>query len=192
MERDRRNDPGLSPEGLTALLEMVERPAVVVGADGTAVGANERFRALCEKHGASAAELAALLVPESLARLMLRLGRSRPAERESVELVLCSGEHVAARVDAPASGDGTRLLAVVIDAAVGAGNSGASALRHDIAGPLTAILGTAELALLRGGDRLSPEVRDSLAQILENCGRMTEILQRSRASDRTGGGGGHA
>ncbi len=189
---DRREGPGLAARALPALLEAIERPAVLIGADGASACANERFRGFCEKHGAAAVEMRALLLPDSHARLMLLLGRTRHAEKETIELVLCSGEHVSARVLMPEAADGSRLLLVVVDVAVGAGASGASTLRHDIAGPLTAILGTAELALLRGGDRIAPDVRDTMLQILDHCSRMTEILQRSRAADRTGGNGGHA
>lgn len=63
---------------------------------------------------------------------------------------------------------------------------GAASLRHDLAGPLTAILGTAELLLLKG-QNLPREVRDSLGQILDNCGRISEILARGP----TGGSAGH-
>jgi signal transduction histidine kinase len=169
---------------------VIERPAVLIGADGAVVLANERFRGLCEKHGAAAVEMGALLVPESNARLMLLLGRTHPAGGEGIELVLRSGNHVSARAGVPEAGDGSRLLLVVVDQPPGGGLSGASTLRHDIAGPLTAILGTAELALLRGGDRLAPDVRDTLLQIIDHCGRMTEVLQRSRAAGRAGDGGG--
>lgn len=63
---------------------------------------------------------------------------------------------------------------------------GSASLRHDLAGPLTAILGTAELLLLKG-QNLPREARDSLGQILDNCGRISEILARGP----TGGPAGH-
>ena len=66
------------------------------------------------------------------------------------------------------------------------GQRASASLRHDLAGPLTAILGTAELLLLKG-QNLPRDVRDSLGQILDNCGRISEILARGS----NGGPGGH-
>ena len=68
-----------------------------------------------------------------------------------------------------------------------AGRKGADSalaqLRHDVAGPLTAIIGAAELLLTRK-DGLPDDVRRRAQGILESCGRITEILERSRRDER--------
>ena len=64
----------------------------------------------------------------------------------------------------------------------GAGSATAQ-LRHDIAGPLTAIIGAAELILMRRAG-LSDDIRRRLEGILESCGRISGILERSRREER--------
>ena len=68
-----------------------------------------------------------------------------------------------------------------------AGSTGAESatalLRHDIAGPLTAIIGAAELLLLRK-DGLPDDIRRRVEGILESCGRISGILECSRSEER--------
>jgi signal transduction histidine kinase len=73
------------------------------------------------------------------------------------------------------------LTLLVID--VGGAERAAASLRHDIAGPVTAILGATELLLARGGD-FPAEARGRLDAILKSCERITEILHRRWADDR--------
>ena len=95
------------------------------------------------------------------------------------ELALVSGGGQLCRVETVSVDGTTAVLLLVMHEDTEAGRRpdlrARSSLRHDLAGPLTAILGTAELLLLRG-QQLPREVRDSLGKILENCGRITGIL----------------
>jgi signal transduction histidine kinase len=200
MPQRHRREGDLSPAGLVALLDLVERPAAAVGDTGTILGTNQRFHDFATSHGAAPQDhIGGLLDAECSARTLRLVSAPAPRPQE-VELTLRDGFGVAARVEILAAANGARLLLVVLNAATPARASqdaswgttslrGAAALRHDIAGPLTAILGTAELLLIRGGDALPREIRDSIGQILENCGRMTEILHRSRATERERSGG---
>jgi signal transduction histidine kinase len=201
MPERHRKEGGLSPAGLVALLDLVERPAAAVSDTGTILGTNQRFHDFVRSHGGGAPDdhLGGLLEPECSART-LRLAASAAPSRQEVGLTLRDGFGVGARVEVLPSANNTRLLLLVLDAPSPApaeaaaqkwttGLRGTDALRHDIAGPLTAILGTAELLLIRGGDKLPREIRDSIGQILDNCGRITEILHRSRSSDRGQSGG---
>lgn len=169
------------------LLDLLERPAAAIGDSGTILGSNQRFHELTRRHGRAPYDQAAgLLADESLARLMILFERGAGTIRERLELTWRDGQSVPVIIDVTPQSTGPRLAVVVVDAATSpSGGAGAvSALRHDIAGPLTAILGTAELLMMKAGDRLTPEVRTAFDQIVENCTRMTEILHRSRGGDR--------
>ncbi len=183
----------ISPAGLVALLDLVERPAAAVSDTGTILGVNQSFHDLARAHGVPPHDqLRTVLRPDSVDRTLALL-EPRAPRRVDVDLELHDGTPIAGRVEVLTAANGAKLLFVVLETPRARGLEmplrGTAALRHDIAGPLTAILGTAELLLLRGGDQLPREIRDSIGQILENCGRISEILHKSRASDREQSGG---
>ncbi len=177
------DNPAGPAADIVALLDLIERPAVVVARDGEVLGHNQRFAELMETVAADHIEtLSSFLLEGSAARI---LAADLEAAREPFEVVFQDGIPRSLRVDffRLSSGEVAKLL--VLSQGVLSGDSlrdGAS-LRHDLAGPLTAILGTAELMLIKGQE-LPREVRNSIGQILENCGRISEILAKSRARDQ--------
>lgn len=72
---NRRSAPTLSQTGLQALLGLIDRPVALVAADGASLAGNAAFAEFCARHGGDASELRSLLLPDSFARLMLRLER---------------------------------------------------------------------------------------------------------------------
>ncbi len=179
------DDAFIDAAGLVALLDLIERPALAITRVGRVLGSNRRFHELLEDSGfIAAATLEAFLTGDSAERLRTACsGVPVAGLSESFALRFLDGSSHDAKVEVVPSKEGPETLLLVLDAPYGQGpahRAGAS-LRHDIAGPLTAILGTAELLLIRGQD-LPREVRDSIGQILENCGRITEILAKDRVS----------
>lgn len=193
MANDPPNSGGsVDATGLISLLEWVERPAGALTPSGLFLGVNQRFRELALTRGRPPHDrIDSLLNRESREVVAALFQGVQPGIRVPDQPVtLLDGTPMIAKFDVIASSAGTPLILVVFQPpqAKSAGQT-AAMLRHDIAGPLTAILGTAELLLIRG-ENLAPEIKESLGQILENCGRISEILHKSRAMDRGGGGGG--
>lgn len=193
------NPPRRPAEPLAILLERIPSAAAVLEGGGTIVAANARFRALLADApsptlaGAFGRDAAALVDKAAT----LRSG-------DSLAHVVHDRATRTWRLNAePLSSPGTpRVLAVLeaidvvdpprapIDADELALESDASALRHALSGPITAILGTAELALMREAGNMSDETREALEQIMEACGRMSDLLARSRDRERSAQGGG--
>jgi signal transduction histidine kinase len=177
----------VSSTGLLAVLEFVERPAAVVEGSGRIVGFNEGFREFISRKGLTSVDrLSAALDPESCERVDLLGGRGGgAARRDRLQLKFKDGASAPAHVQVLAAADGKLLTLLVID--VAGTDRAAASLRHDIAGPLTAILGAAELLLIRGGN-LPAEAREKLSAILKSCERIAEILHRRQAEDDSAGG----
>lgn len=172
---------------LQALLACLERPAAAIAADGRVIAANPPFVDLARRVASGwpvAAEallapaehaLFHALVPHALApeswRATFADGAARSIRAQAVPAIRAS-------------------LVTVDDAATGpAAAPGSEAdLRHDVAGPLTAILGTAELMLMKGAE-LPPAARDGLTRIVQQCGRISDLLATSRAREAARRGG---
>jgi signal transduction histidine kinase len=172
---------------LDALLACIERPAAAIAADGRVIAANRAFVDLARRVARGwpvAAE--ALLAPSEHA--LFRALVPHAIAPESWRATFADGTAGSLRAQAVPA---IRASLVVVDQLPGgpAAAAGSEAeLRHDVAGPLTAILGTAELMLMRGGD-LPPAARDGLTRIVQHCGRISELLatSRSREAARRGG-----
>ena len=183
------HDPGEQTEDrsarLVALLDLVERPAAAISATGLLLGANRAFQTFAEQIGlAGVVQIETLLAPRSRdeCRRGLAAATAAMADGESLELTFLDGRSRPVRVERAGGSGGASVLLLAVDEKSGRGavTRAGSSLSHDIAGPLTAILGTAELLLIRGAE-LSPDVRESIGHILENCGRISEILARGRS-----------
>lgn len=170
---------------LEALLACLERPAAAVAADGRVIAANPPFVELARRVARGwpvAAE--ALLAPAEHA--LFRALVPHAVAPESWRATFADGAARSIRAQAvPAI---RASLVIVDDAATGSASSGEAELRHDVAGPLTAILGTAELMLMKGAD-LPPAARDGLTRIVQQCGRISELLATSRAREAARRGG---
>lgn len=172
---------------LDALLGCLERPAAAVAADGRVAAANPAFVDLARRVARGwpvAAE--ALVAPGE--RALFRALVPHAVAPESWRATFADGVVRGLRVQAVAP-LGAALL--VIDDAAGVASAAAgseAALRHDVAGPLTAILGTAELLLLKGAD-LPPAAREGLGRIVQHCSRISELLAASRARETARRGG---
>lgn len=172
---------------LDALLACLERPAAAVAADGRVIAANPAFVELARRVARAwpvAAE--ALLAPSEHA--LFRALVPHAVAPESWRATFADGAARSIRAQAvPAI---RASLVIVDDAAAGsaAAASSEAELRHDVAGPLTAILGTAELMLMKGAD-LPTAARDGLTRIVQHCGRITELLATSRAREAARRGG---
>ncbi len=183
----------LSVEGLVALLDFLDKPAAVVGAAGRVLGANQNFGEFLSRRGIAARDrLSAFLTAGDCEWVISGAAGadSQPGQRAG-RLTFRGGEMHDVRTEVFSAGpEGLVTLLVVTPPETepgGAALRASASLRHDIAGPLTAILGAAELLLLRG-EGLAPEIRRSLTSILESCGKISEILQRSRREDRPAAG----
>lgn len=177
---------GVTAAALAALLEFVERPAAAVSSTGTVLAANEAFHRIVARCGSVPYDQISGLLDMSSTLALLA---PRPAgDGERLELALRDGTRRAARVNVVPAAGGDRFLFLAFESPHASRTHGASSplstLRHDISSPLTAILGTAEILLVRGGPGLTPDVRGAVEQILENCGRISAILHRSRAEER--------
>lgn len=187
---------GVIEFGLAALrgvLDLVEKPAALVAGDGVIVASNEMFGALLSRRGIAASDrLSALLTGESFDRVM-RGANSSPAlaGRAPLELFFRGGDPASVLVETiPAGFAGGAAILVVAAPEVDEDEAtlrAAASLRHDVAGPLTAVIGAAELLLLNAGS-VAPELRRRATSILESCGQISEILQRRRAADRGAAG----
>ncbi|MCU0252944.1 MAG: hypothetical protein MUE47_00235 [Acidobacteria bacterium] len=172
---------------LDALLGCLERPAAVVAADGGVVAANPAFVALARRVAPGwPVPVEELLAPRE--RALFRALVPHAIAPETWGATCADGVSRSLRAQAiPA----LRAALVVIDDAPGAAATaeGEAALRHDVAGPLTAILGTAELLLMKGSE-LPPAAREGLTRIVQNCGRITDLLASSRAREAARRGAG--
>ena len=176
--------PGhVSVEALAALLDLLDRPAMLIDAGGRMLARNSAATGLGEPGG----EVLDLFGgteqrcwAEWLAGDAGVVGGRVPLKEDAART---------ARIEVFERREGGRVALAVLEAAPAAEPPDpAVGLRHDLAGPVTAILGSAELLLTRGLD-LPREVRDCLGQILENCGRISEILARSGPVSRADGSG---
>ena len=172
---------------LDALLACIERPAAAVAADGRVIAANPAFADLARRvarHWPVAVE--ALLAPSEHA--LFRALVPHAIAPESWRANFADGVARSFRAQAvPAIG----ASLVIVDEVAGASATPASSeaeLRHDVAGPLTAILGTAELMLMKGAD-LPPAAREGLTRIIQHCGRISELLAKSRVREASRRGG---
>ncbi|UCF68004.1 MAG: hypothetical protein JSV80_01520 [Acidobacteriota bacterium] len=167
--------------GLVALLDLLDKPAAAVAAGGAIVGANRLFAELSSEMGVSVPPLEQAFDARARETLRRWVDAARPVER--APLTFRDGRSRSVRAERVAGASEACLLLVVDEPRRALRLSpGTATLRHDLAGPLTAILGTTELLLVRGHD-LPREVRDSLGEILENCGRISEILARHRREE---------
>ncbi len=166
---------------LGALLACVERPAVAIAADGGMIAANTAFVELARRVARGwpvAAE--ALLAPSEHALFRALVPHAIAPESWRATFADGAARTIRAQV-VPVIG----ASLVIVDDAVGSSAAAANSeaeLRHDVAGPLTAVLGTAELMLMKGAD-LPPAVRDGLTRIVQHCGRISEILASNRARE---------
>ncbi|RMG47294.1 MAG: hypothetical protein D6718_04045 [Acidobacteria bacterium] len=163
-----------------ALLDLIERPAAAVTEEGKLLGGNALFGALAARCGHDAPERLAEVLPEEDARAV---GNAVAGGDPPATVRLRDGREAPVRVQAIDAGEGPRYGLVVIETEETSSRRAAAracaALRHELAGPLTAILGTAEMLLVQRPD-LPREVRDRLGEILDNCGRISEIITRAR------------
>lgn len=172
---------------LDALLACLGRPAAAIAADGRVIAANPPFVELARRVARGwpvAAE--ALLAPSEHA--LFRALVPHAVAPESWRATFADGAARSIRAQAvPAI---RASLVIVDDTAAGsaAAASSEAELRHDVAGPLTAILGTAELLLMKGAE-LPPAARDGLSRIVQQCGRISELLATSRAREAARRGG---
>lgn len=193
------NPPRRPVEPLAILLERIPSASAVFEAGGAVVASNARFRALLADApsptlaGALGRDAAALIDKAatlrsggSLAQVVLD-GTARSWRLSAEPLPSPGAPRVLAVLEAIDVIDPPRAP---IDADELALESDASALRHALSGPITAILGTAELALMREAGTMSDETRETLEQIMEACGRMSDLLARSRDRERSAQGGG--
>ncbi len=171
---------------LDALLACVERPAAAIAADGRVLGANAAFVDLARRVARGwPVAVEALFAPSEHALFRALVPHAIAPESWRATFADGTARSVRAQV-VPAIG----ASLVIVDDAAGppAAASSEADLRHDVAGPLTAVLGTAELMLMKGAD-LPPAVRDGLTRIVQHCGRISEILASSRAREGSRRGG---
>lgn len=177
----------IDPTALVALLDLIERPAAVVSAGGVILGSNAAFLRLAEMLGDPApSNLRAVLSADSLASVEQA---SEPAHSPRVPTMLgcVDGLRRSVRLEMVGSVDAPRrsvahLLVIETshdDGAWPASTRGEALLRHELAGPLTAILGTAEMILMREPN-LPRGTQEGIGQILDNCARMAKLLSVSR------------
>jgi signal transduction histidine kinase len=183
------DDPGAQREasaGLVALLDLIERPAVALDLHGSILGANARFLDFARGRGAVVlGRISALLAPagDEIVREALQSGAATPPE---LVVEFRDGQRRGARLERVSRPGQTPFAVLVVDERRHPGDPARqlarARLRHDLAGPLTAILGTAELLLIRRSRDLPGDVRQSLDEILQHCGRMSQILARVRST----------
>ena len=180
----------VSVAGLNALLGMVERPLVAIGGGRRILGANRAFEEFVIDRGLLPSDpLPAIFERgscEALDDVLRTAGGTTAPNLTSIRLV--GGESVAARAEVIGFGEGARVALVVLDpprqaAPRGDGPSSVASLRHDVAAPLTAIMGDVELLLLRGEGRCPEDLMTIARRIFDHCARMNEILARSRAEE---------
>ncbi len=186
MSQPQQQDP-FGTTALVALLDFIERPAAVVAAGGSILGSNAAFLRLAETLGDPApVSLRAVLSAEALAEVEKNVD---PACSARARRTLCCVDGLRrpvrveriGRDDAP-QGSAATLVVIELSSDEGAwpvSTRAEALLRHDLAGPLTAILGTAEMILQRDPN-LPRETQEKITQILENCTRMSQLLSASR------------
>lgn len=170
---------------LVAILDLIESPAIVVISGGGLAGGNRRFRDLLERQRLGSPDRVQDVFARNSCLRLLQEPRGQAPGRFHCELELVGGPRIPARVevfDAESPGGRAALLVVLeISRSERETLLGTRNWRHDIAGPVTTILGQAELMLLN--DALSPPVRKGLTQIRECCAQISDILARSRTSN---------
>ncbi|MDQ7006037.1 MAG: hypothetical protein Q9Q40_02275 [Acidobacteriota bacterium] len=169
---------GVSVEVLASLLHLLDRPALLIDDAGRMLARNGAAQGLGEP-GSDVLALFEARCRQGWSDWMAADPGKRPPGP-----AFAGGPGGTARIEVFEKRGGGRVALVVAEAVTG--EDAIVNLRHDLAGPVTAILGSAEWLLMRGFD-LPREVRDCLGQILENCGRISEILARSGPASRAGG-----
>jgi signal transduction histidine kinase len=182
---DERNQASETLERLLAWLDFIERPACLIDCSGQLIGTNAQFIPFLEaSSGRSIDRASELFTPWCWGALqrLLETGEIVPG---SLPLEFAGGMQRSVRLEPVESGRWTLMIVEVGPSESSTRSApatrGESMLRHDLAGPITAILGTAELILSRGHE-LPREMRQDLGQIVENCARMSEILHAARES----------
>lgn len=191
--------PALS--SLVALLDLLPQPTFVIAPSGLLLGCNAAMQQLAgQTMGAPLIDPLQLLSAASIARLTAAF-EERPAP-VTIDLDRADGSRQIARLlPLPASLPPWYAMVVVFEPLSAPAQAsrtrttrGEALLRHDLAGPVTAILGTAELLLVREPD-LPRQLRDGIGQILDNCARINELLAgwheregAARAAEPSGGG----
>ncbi len=183
---DTRNDGG---PGVVGILDLLDRPALALGADGRLLALNASLARFCrDRLGRDFAGVGDLLAPDDAGLLVTLARQAGEVPRSRVGVLLADGSPGRLRVQRMATADGGVLVAVLESPVAGGRADEAGSLRHDLAGPLTSIVGTAELLLGRGHE-LPREMREALGRIIEDCGRITEILAASRGGSASREGG---
>jgi len=169
-----------------ALLSRLDRPAAVVAPGGQVLAANAAFREMARAiAGSWPVPLEELLAAGERALFHSVVPHAVAPETWPVGFVDGRVRTVCAEV---VPGLGGSLVTIEAEDADSRLADGEARLRHDVAGPLTAILGTAEVLLMRGGE-MPAEVRAGLERILAQCARIAELLAVSRAQSPGGRGG---
>lgn len=169
-----------APTAIVSLLEVLDGPAVLLDASCRVLGANAQLLALASSLGVPLLEDAPDLVP-ALAPHDLPESPGVIVGR-TLEL-RDGGTHEARLLRLEGIGSGPLVLLLfepLCNETESASDRRSSRLRHDLAGPLTAILGTAELLLMRE-ERLEGDAREALEEILGQCSRISELIARDRA-----------
>ncbi len=165
--------------GVVGILDLLDRPALALGEDGRLLALNAALARFCrERLARDFARVEDLLDPDDAGHLATLARRAGDLPQSRVGVLLRDGSPGRMRVQRVETTGGGVLVAVLESPALEAAD-GASNLRHDLAGPLTSIIGTAELLLGRGHE-MPREMREALGRIIEDCGRITEILAASR------------
>jgi len=180
-EPQRKRFGSSTPPRLTAVLEMFERPAAVVALDGRVILSNRPFDSLANRTPRDAdAQFDSLIAPRSRPvwnAVLDRVARGDGRANEAAELDWIDGRRSTVRLTRIGRDNAPAALAVV-----GCMGAAAVALRHELAGPLTSLLGTVEM-MLAHEERLPEDVAAGLRRVLVEGGRMTALLMSAQRSD---------
>ncbi len=174
---DARNGGDL---GVVGILDLLDRPALALGEDGRLLALNAALARFCrDRLARDFARVDDLLDPDDAGHLAALARRPGEVPQSRVGVLLRDGSPGRMRVQRIETPRGGVLVAVLESPPPGGVADDVGSLRHDLAGPLTSIIGTAELLLGRGHE-MPREMREALGRIIEDCGRITEILAASR------------
>ncbi len=163
--------------GVVGILDLLDRPAFALGGDGRLLALNAALAHFCrERLARDFGGVEDLLDEDDAGHLATLAREGGEIPRTRVEVLLRDGSPGRLRVQRVPTAEGGVLVAVLESpAASPVAADEVRTLRHDLAGPLTSIVGTAELLLGRGYE-MPREMREALGRIIEDCGRITEIL----------------
>lgn len=177
------DDPRQASAAVVALLDLIEKPSVVTDRAGRIFGSNSAFQAFApDIESSEPAEFTALLTPA--ATQTLAAWWQQPANGRLSPLPFRDGSLRALRLTLlEQAGDNGLALIVIEELAASQARSLATPAaavlrRHDLAAPLTAILGTAEVLLSRGAE-MPRALREGLGEIVEQCARISALLTTS-------------